>query len=604
MKELRKISLKIPESVYTDGASLVEIDGFEIWICKVDKLFQVFYNECSHMGSSLSRNSSNQLVCIQHGWTYDFNGMKINSDGIELKRVKIVSQNNGELEILLPKKQETLFKRQLEYSLEISVISHATLELSYRNYSVLFDPWINGPTYYGSWHLHPNPIISTKSILPNSIVITHPHPDHFHLPTLKDFNKSTPIYYPRFPSGIIEKGLIDLKFTNLNPMVFNEKFFINPFTSIQFLQPLSVWEDTAVLICIEDNERLFSWLNLVDAGLVFESHNLPELDLLTSSFDQGASGYPLTWTHLSDSRKIKILEARKLTTLDMLVKRANKLRAKYFLPFAGHWRLKLPEHKKYAEMIPHTTLEEIENKFIKESNFTKPLCIKPGEMYDFLSGTKQKLKEKYGTDTRSNLEPIPKKYKKNTTLSAKMISQFRIEMHKLQNFAESFGVESVQFRVKVKYTNFQEIFIFNSSLGDNKDPVLVEVQIPISIFILFAEGKANWDHIAIGYWGEWTRKPDIYPLNFMRLLQSGNNQITRKFEVILESQVNDMLERTVGDIIESNPEYVPYYFTRLGLPCLSCSRSNSESLKYALSLHNIDTSSNMYLLRELASLVM
>ena len=567
------------------------------WICNYKGLTHILYDECSHMSGALKATSSN-LVCTVHGWTYNFDGSNQNRTGPSLQRLRILKESENIFEVLLPAKELQKPKVALVHPLQIQVHSHATLELTYREESVLFDPWLNGPAYYGAWRLHPEPKVLTENLQVSGVVITHPHPDHFHLPTLEKIDRETPIYFPKFPSGIIERGLDELQFKNQNPMLWNENFSVGNYIRMKFLRPRSLWEDAGVLTLIDDEGVCFSWLNLVDAGSVIDQNLLGNLDLLTSAFDQGASGYPLTWSHLSEQRKLKMLEAQKQITLEMLVRRSNQLKARYFLPFAGHWRLALPEHQKYAEMIPHTTFQELNDLFKKESVFTEFLGIYPGEKFDFflgkLTSPESKSKEVSAANfTRGEVRNL------NEETTGLFVSQ----MEKLQRRGEAFGVEKVNFTVKSTDVSFTETFAFESSLSQDSLPIDLEVSVPSHILSLFAEGKANWDHIGIGYWGEWNRNPDIYPTNFMRLLQSGNNHSDYMFGVITEQQISSLLKRSIGDLLEKNAEQTSYYLTRLGLPCISCNRSNSESLEQALTLHNVDVDSNIWILRELASAI-
>jgi CMP-N-acetylneuraminate monooxygenase len=223
----------------------------------------------------------------------------------------------------------------------------------------LFDPWIFGPSYYGSWHLDPKPVIDQTDLKPSAIIITHPHPDHFHLETLKRIDPNTPIYFPNFPSNFIENGLSEINWKNTYPVSWDEKIDISKNLSIKFIRHRSMWEDSAVLTTVNDGGVIFQWINLVDAGSVIDEFSLPDLDLISSAFNQGASGYPLTWSHLKSNSKIKILEEQKKQTLSLLPSRSKRLNAKYFLPFAGHWRLGLPQHQIYDVDIPRTDFSEI-----------------------------------------------------------------------------------------------------------------------------------------------------------------------------------------------------------------------------------------------------
>lgn len=592
-----KFVIKKPNNLPRNGGIPITINDMNFWICNYEGSSHILYDECSHMSGALKATSSN-LVCTLHGWTYNFDGSNQNRKGPSLQSLKILKESEDDFEVLLPIKELQKPKVPLIHPLQIQVHSHATLEISYREKSVLFDPWLNGPAYYGSWRLHPEPNVSTYNLHVNGIVITHPHPDHFHLPTLEMIDRETPIYFPKFPSGIIERGLDELQFKNQNPMLWNENFSVGNYINMKFLRPRSLWEDAGVLTLIDDEGVCFSWLNLVDAGSVIDQSLLGNLDLLTSAFDQGASGYPLTWSHLSEQRKLKILEAQKQNKLDMLVRKSNQLKARYFMPFAGHWRLALPEHQKFAEMIPHTTFQELKDKFKKESVFTEFLGIYPGEKFDFLFGNVTSLETKSidvsgGNFTRGQVR----------NLNPETLGLFVSQMEKLQSKGEAFGVEKVNFTVKSTDGSLKETFTFESSLSEVSLPIDIEVSVPLDILSLFAEGKANWDHIAIGYWGEWSRNPDVYPTNFMRLLQSGNNHIEHTVGAITEQQILSILKRPIGDLLEKNAEQTSFYLTRLGLPCISCTRSNSESLEQALTLHNVDLDSNMWILRELASAI-
>ena len=592
-----KYVIRKPENLPDNSGIPITIADINFWICNYQGRFYVLYNECSHMGGVLKATSSN-LVCTVHGWTYNFDGRNLNNLGPSLKKLEILKESETHLEVLLPvKKVIQTSMTPLRHSLQIQVHSHATLELSYRDKSVLFDPWLNGSAYYGSWRLHPEPIVSAENMEVSAIVITHPHPDHFNLPTLEKMNKETPIYFPKFPSGIIEHGLNQLGFINQKPMLWNENFHVGDFINISFLRPRSMWEDSATLTLIEDEGICFSWLNLVDAGSVIDQRFSENLDLLTSAFDQGASGYPLIWSHISEQRKVKILEERKKANLELLVKRSNLMKAKYFMPFAGHWRLALLEHQKYAEMIPHTTFHELEDIFRKESVLTEFLGIYPGEKFNFFSRERSSINSESNVSLGNTYMGADRR-----VLSKETLGLFIKQMKALQDKSEAFGVEKVKFTVKSTDGFINKSFSFISSNSLQSPMIDVVVSIPSHILRLFAVGEANWDHISIGYWGEWDRNPDVYPTNFMRLLQSGTNHSVYSQSEISEERISFILKRSIGDLIENNPEQTPYYLTRLGLPCINCTRSNSENLEQALILHGIDLDSNLWILRELASI--
>ena len=583
-------------------ANLVKVLDGEFWITRTENSYHVFYNECAHMGGTLE-TTKNSLICRHHGWSYEFDGRNQNLNGPRLREVKVESETETHLQVSLLNRLKKLEAGPLLSPLDLKIHSHATIELVYRYRSIVFDPWLDGPAYYGSWSLYPEPLISGSDLKVNGIVITHPHPDHFHLPTLERINKSTPIFYPKFPSQIIEKGLIELGFKNLQPQFFDDEFFISDYFKLKFLRPRSMWEDSATLTQIWDEKKMrFNWLNLVDAGSVVDEFSLSNLDLLTSAFDQGASGYPLTWQHLSETRKIKLLTEQKKSTQKILVHKAQTLKPKYFLPFAGHWRLGLPEHEDYAQKIPHTSFEELSEQFIQNETERKFLGVHPGQRVQFPS-TRIFENDKPLKDEKSiHRNEYNLNYSTKTLLTSQEISNFNSRMNLLVNKSEAFGVENVDFVVK----NTEDIeinnYCFRSSTSLNAPVIKITVKVPSGILRLFSQGKANWDHIAIGYWGLWYREPDVYPSNFMRLLQAGEVTPDNINKIVGSDEINLILSKTVGDLIEHDPTRMSYLLNRLGLPCISCTHSNAETLSQALQIHGLDIESSTWILREIASI--
>lgn len=595
MTNFQVVTVKKDFTLNDNEVKYLVVDAFPIWICKIHGQIKVLYDECAHMGGNLSF-SGKKLVCSSHGWTYNLDGTNINNLSPALKKVKIVSESDSEIQMLLPIKQDKNKRNELKNSLKFSLHSHATIEITYKGGSILFDPWLEGPAFFGSWHLYPKPQVKAGELKPNAIVITHPHPDHFHIPTLEKINKKTPIYFPSFPSKIIEKELDKLGFANQYAVLWDNPIKITEFFIIKFLRPRSMWEDSAVLTQVMDESAVFSWLNLVDAGAVIDEFRLPKIDLLSSAFDQGASGYPLTWTHLNDNRKVRILNSQKINHTKLLPDKALKIGASYFLPFAGHWRLGLPQHKKFAEMIPHTEFTDLESSFKKSAPEIVFLGVYPGESYDFHSKY-HSVNPKTRNEIVAGFNPDTIEIK--STVNSNLASDIDYYMRLLQNKSEAFGVENIDFRVSNSENTYSKNFKF-ASLASKKNPIMkISVKIPNFILELFSKGEANWDHIAIGYWGEWSRDPDIYPANFMRLLQSGFEPPTQTKNEVIPMDLSRFLKMSIADILEKNPKQGIKFLSRLGLPCASCIKTNSESLGQALEIHDIDINANLWVIREM-----
>ena len=561
-------------------------------------------DECAHMGAPLQSRSGG-FACNQHGWTYDLVGKNEVSGSPNLRRIQVNRISETLLAVHTPEIRRSSQQRAISEPIDISVRSHATLELQYASENILFDPWLNGPAYYGSWSLFPEPRVEVDKLRSTAIVITHPHPDHFHIPTLKLMDKAIPIYFPSFPSRIIENGLRELGFHSIHPTLWEDEISITNEINIWFLRPRSHWEDSAVLLTLHSQGSDFRWLNQVDAGAPLETGIVGEVDLLSSAFDQGASGYPLTWQNLSASRKTNLMKASKEATLSNLIHRAQVVGAKWFLPFAGHWRLGRPEHSTYSEKILHTSLSEVKEAFEKNESPTRVVECYPGESYSFYDEKLSSSDEVREEVDRGWSALRPESNDLSLPASEEPLSKFEVEalddfMTKLTEQADAYGCEDVEFQVFSIDLSFQKNYSFGAASTPKSDLNSVKVTLPNFILRLLSIGEANWDHVAIGYWGEWTRSKEAYPANFFRLLQAGPIPEYHKFSDTLDKDVERLLDLSISSLLETNIKLVSSLLSRAGLPCVACSRQNSETLRTALLIHNIAISEVDWLFREIS----
>ena len=76
-------------------------------------------------------------------------------------------------------------------SLELRIISHACAITKCNEKKLIFDPWLSGKVFNNGWELKNEIDIKTISEQKiNYVYISHEHPDHFHVPTLKALNDS------------------------------------------------------------------------------------------------------------------------------------------------------------------------------------------------------------------------------------------------------------------------------------------------------------------------------------------------------------------------------------------------------------------------------
>lgn len=343
----------------------------------------------------------------------------------------------------------------------------------------------------------------------------------------------------------------------------------------------------------------FYVLNKNDAGATFDEERIPSsIDVLACAFDQGASGYALTWENLSDKRKVSILKHQKESMLNRIANLCDRYQALYFLPFAGHCRLNLKAHAKYAVMIPHTSFDEIE--FILEQNTnTQLLNLYPGEFYDFMEPV---IKVDSQQSTVENTVFTPEsEISEFTNLSSFKIYCLDSKFQELKALKNIFNIESVL--VKIRIGN---CYVFSVDLRDSDsiDDIVVEVEFPEYIRRIICDEGLNWDRIAIGYWGKWSRSSTSYPSNFMRALQTGTDFL-RIYPVkeCTEIREDKILNMNIASLIEEHSELALRILNRSGLPCVGCFYSPGESLRTAISRHRLPIGTQARLVKELKELI-
>jgi UDP-MurNAc hydroxylase len=132
--------------------------------------------------------------------------------------------------------------------MKFQVLSHAGLAVTSQNRTLLTDPWILGSCYWRSWWNYPPvPQQLVRSLKPDFIYVTHIHWDHFQGPSLRKFDKATPIYVPKGNFHRIRDDLVKMGFTNVTELKHGQAVQLAPdfrITSYQF----GVFLDSALVI--------------------------------------------------------------------------------------------------------------------------------------------------------------------------------------------------------------------------------------------------------------------------------------------------------------------------------------------------------------------
>ena len=540
----------------------------------------VIRDKCAHMGSPL-RATSSGFMCDTHGWSYQPDGRNDVAGNPGLETLQF-SQSGDVVEVEVLDTREVLprLADTLDGTEKLELLAHACFALSAGKNRILFDPWLFGDAYWGSWRHFPKVNLG-KSTLDGvtGVVITHPHPDHFHPETLAFLPRTTPIYFPNFPSQIIPKVLRRMGFLELHQTEWEAVVEVGDGVAFAFLRPSSVWEDSSVLVRVKN----WVWLNQNDAGAPLRDNLLPDsVDLLSSAFDVGASGYPLTWEMPSRKADAILTNARR-QMLESIGLRCRQTEARYFSPFAGWWRHTRAEHQDFAHRLPHTSMGDVRG--VVEKGSTRFLETLPGSEIVLRTMTltvpqssQTGLSEPWEVSDVDEPRPLMRR--------EDLIRGLERKLADLATMSEAVDCESVDFAVHVAGTDVEIRQAFGPQDRDLVTTVTVEIAPEFASLYVSGDETVNWDNLSIGYWGRWSRDPDVYPARFMRLLQLGYVSALRSHNPVVRKDDN-LLDIPVGTIVEKNPDLASALLSRAGLPCVSCAHLKEETLGEALAIHSV-----------------
>src|SRR5690606_37675626 len=114
------------------------------------------------------------------------------------------------------------------------------------------------------------------------------------------------------------------------------------------------------------------------------------------SFSQGASGYPQTWTHLGEEEKTAIMSRANEGILRMLREAAELYGARYLVPFASHFALWHPDHRRFADRMERNSLQDV-IRGMADSQI-EVIDLLPGDSWEVATGEIQRSAVQRGTD--------------------------------------------------------------------------------------------------------------------------------------------------------------------------------------------------------------
>ena len=216
--------------------------------------------------------------------------------------------------------------------MKIQLINHASVIIETNDCAIWTDPWLFGTAFNDSWKLHPKPKFDNKLLCKiNYIWISHEHPDHFHIPTLRslptDFKERVTVLFQKNNSDKMPKAFEKFGFKNIKTFKHRKIYNLTSQTKIQIAQigqmdsSLAVLHKNKVVLNINDCE-----ISKKDAkNFILD---LGKINIVLNQFSM--AGYN------GDLNYKKTLQKRSAEKIEDLIDNHNDLNADYTIPIASY----------------------------------------------------------------------------------------------------------------------------------------------------------------------------------------------------------------------------------------------------------------------------
>ncbi len=565
--------------------------------------FVLLSNVCPHQGGAVY-DKGTCFECPLHGWQFDRQtGRCLNAPSRSLASIPVTQDDEGVLVADLPAPVHLdrvgHGARSAKAGLTIALHAHACLEISYEGFTLLTDPWLDGPAFLGAWVPSPAPDTNGADLRPDAILITHEHSDHFHEPTLRHFDRRTPVLVPDFPNERLPRRLAALGFRDVRRIRFGEPARLRKNWTLTAFEPASYWNDAFVLVDV-DGFRVF---DINDAGVNARIAKMAgPVDVLAVQFSAGASGYPWTWAHLSDEEKVEISRKACEGKLQLIREAAALYGAPAVLPFASHFALWHPSHQVFASLMKRNTLQDVKDTLAGTD--VDVIDLLPGDTWDVGKGVIRRGSA--GVRQSSGAAPPPHEggaHPTDESLTREELVAFLLRLNAVPEIAFCEDVV-VAMRAESASDPRASIDVWfavaNGRLSiveASADPPNLRIQLPLAIATAVVGQELSWDEAFIGYWCRFDRRPNVYHSGFWRLFQAPYYK--RPVDVRAQGSTRIASTSTVADVLEAHGDSADRILRRYGLYCLGCQHSTADSLEMAARQHGLEPKRCDLLVKEL-----
>ena len=570
---------------------------------------------CPHMHNVVSELKNEVFRCPSHDWIFDSkDGKCMNVTNEQLTKKDLIIENE-QVYVNIDKNENLLIEKTdgVKIPPKITVVGSSSLLIEWEGFNILTDPWIKGLSVFDSWVNYPPSKIEINEIPKiDAIWISHEHSDHFHIPTLMNFDKNIPIYVPDYDENRLGKKLKSNGFKKIISMKSEKNYNLSSKIKIISFSRGHIFNDSILYLQLGN----FTILNINDAGFNWSiKHLIGNVDMVCMQFGP-ASAYPATWTHIDEKSKTQLNKNRNSGMLRMIKQVLDVTNAKYLIPFANFNELYHKEHLKFVLDSQSKNRPSDVVKYLEDYP-VKIIDILPGESWNGKDDKFSRRKDRESIFKKESLMKYLENIQNSPEFEPKIPFKCDLTQEEIKRYFESFNDSHLskrvgEYSISLTLEHLEEkiyglIEFHNGNVSytikDNQVDANLTMICPGHMIQEIIRNDLYWDEIVSGFWCKFSRNPDVYNVAFWQLLHVPWRS-RKAYDGKISSKMSEIkTDSSIADIIEKGGNQVIEIFEKNGLFCVGCEASMGETIGEGCEIHGLDEKQKDKLILELGEIV-
>jgi len=233
--------------------------------------------------------------------------------------------------------------------MKVTYVSHACLLFDTGTTLIATDPWFDGPAFCDQWNVFPKPVDTSGVEAASTILISHPHEDHMHEPTLRRLcARPKRLFYPFY---WYPETIAWLRSAGMGEVVearSGKSYAIDGNTTVTFVgapgQNSIIVVESGGQVIVNVNDALHSEATpLIDTYVQLITRRWPKIDVVFCGFG-GASYYPNA-LHSGGKDDQAIARLREQLFIHNFCRIVHGLAPRLAVPFAADFVLLAPHQR-------------------------------------------------------------------------------------------------------------------------------------------------------------------------------------------------------------------------------------------------------------------